>query len=347
MCDQDKLAGGPFYDGISQTNVSRYPPSMTRKCADSSLSLQGGGNLGSAYAVAAERAVAAGTAAEQMGSPSPPNSTHVLISNASVAAALGGVKRSGPSDIEQPLNAGVAQQEKCDPPRTRARDGSSVGFSAQQVPQESGQEGAHGGIVQGGILREVDTAAGEKEAAPDPSGTSNARGQGTLDTEGLAPRLKLNLAWDSEGGPGLARTRGLSTSSPTAGGATSARTLGTGGSAAAGLTYPGPRPLSAPPLPTNKSAGNLNATSPILSGKRFEEMGVSRDRHLGKSRSLSRTAGASLAGRLMSYATRPGGTLDVFAAARDGQVGRACSTSISASIFAGGGGWPTWQMPTE
>eukprot|EP00752_Nemacystus_decipiens_P006293 g5673.t1 len=52
----------------------------------------------------------------------------------------------------------------------------------------------------------------------------------------------------------------------------------------------------------------------------YKGTSVSGERDLGGSRSLGRTAGVSLAGRLMSYATRPGGTFDVFAAARDGQV---------------------------
>ncbi len=92
-----------------------------------------------------------------------------------------------------------------------------------------------------------------------------------------------------------------------------------GDSAAAGLTYPGPRPLSAPLMRPTINPSALNATSPILSGRRYEGS-TPTGREFGRSVSLSRTAGASLAGTLMSYATRPGGTFDVFAAARDGQV---------------------------
>lgn len=326
---------------------------MRKSAGSSSLSLHGGGGLESECAVAAEGAVTAGVAVENMGSPSPPNNNEEMVAHASAAVVLGESKRSGPSGIGQPLTVVAAQERQGDRINVRSTDRPSVGFSVQQRPPGAGQEGAQGRIVTGGVTRETDAAAGEKEAGQDPSGASTSGDQGVSEAGGLAPPLKLSLPWDDDdGGPGLKASResgGGSVESPIAtaaaasGGGTSARSLGTGGLAAAGLTYPGGRPVSAPQLRPSINGGKLNATSPILSGRRFEGTSVGTDRdNLGGSRSLGRTAGASLAGRLMSYATRPGGTFDVFAAARDGQVGRGrarARVDFSRHCCADWGGW--------
>lgn len=287
--------------------------------------------------------VAARAVGEKAGTPNPPEDKEQVIASMSAVTAHGEAKRSGPSGTGQPLSLGDAQEGEGDRSPTPATGRSSVGISLQPQPHPSGQEGARGSI---GSTSEVDAGAGEKEAGPDPSGTPKARGKGISETEGLAPRLKLSLPWNDDGGPGLERFQGPegeAGKSPIAAGASgggmSARTVGAGGSAAAGLTYPGPRPLSVSPMRSSFGAASpMNATSPILSGRRFEGTSVGMDGDLGGSRSLGRTAGASLAGRLMSYATRPGGTFDVFAAARDGQVGRARTPSISVGICGKNGG---------
>lgn len=331
--NQETSGGGPLHDSISPTIVSCCTPSTTRK--GSGLSSHEGKKLDPENVVPAKGAEGAGLAATKAGSTRPSENNVKMIANVPAAAALAEVKGSEPSNIGQALAVGVEQEGKSDRPRIRAADRSSVGLSVQQQPQEARQEGAHNSMDGGGIASEEDAAASEKEAGPHPSGTTTARGAGALEMKGLAPALKLSLPWhDEEGGPGLACTRkigGESAQTPAAGasgGGVSARTVGAGGSAAAGLTYPGPRPLSAPLVRPSITASHLNATSPILSGRRFE--GTSVD--LGGSRNLGRTAGASLAGRLLSYATRPGGTFDVFAAARDGQVGTYIARSMSSSV---------------
>lgn len=328
--------GSPFHDSINSAAAPRGPPSTLRN--DSGLPLHGCGSLESENAVSAEGAVAKVVTAEKKASTSPSNDK-LEVAACVPRAALGEVKRSEPSDSGESLVLQLAQEGKGDRSPTRAADTSSVGSSVQQQPQEAGQEGAPGHFVGGGVTREANAAAGERQAGTRPSGATAGAGEGLPETGGLAPRLKLSLPWDDEGGPGLASIQELgggSEKSPAAasnGGGLSARTVGEGGSAAVGLTYPGPRPLSAPQMRRSLGASPLNATGPILSGRRFEGTTVSKDRGLEGSRSLGRTAGASLAGRLMSYATRPGGTFDVFAAARDGQVGtRAGTPSISEGI---------------
>lgn len=336
--DQEISNGGPLRDSIGSTAAPRCQQPMVSK--DGGILLPGDGRLESENMGSTEGAAAAGTATERKEVPSPLHDNNKeRIANVSASASVEAGETSGPSSIGQPLALGVAQEVKGDQSLTRARNRSRVGFSVQQLPQEAG-EGTNGSIVGEDIARDVDGAAGEKEAKSEPSSTFASGGLGLSEPGGLAPRLKLSLPWDDESGPELANTRGLGgevAKSPIAarasGGSLSARTVGSRGSAAAGLTYPGRRPLSAPRMRPSIGANNLNATSPILSGRTFEGTSVGKDRDLGGSNSLGRTAGASLAGRLMSYATRPGGTFDVFAAARDGQVGSS-SRRLSISIGA-------------
>eukprot|EP00903_Cladosiphon_okamuranus_P013824 g12865.t1 len=311
--NRDTSCGGPFHNSTSSPTAPHCTPSMTRK--DSGLLSHEGKHMESENVVPAPGADGAGVASKTVGSKEIPDSME-MIANFEV-------KRSEPLDAGQSLAVGDEQEGKSDRPRIRVAGRSSVGFSVQQKPQEAGQEAPHGRIDGGIISREEDGATDEKEARPHPSRATTARGKGVPETDGLAPALKLSLPWQNEeGGPGQASTRKIGcelAKSPAAGasrGGMSARTVGAGGSAAAGLTHPGPRPLSAPPIRRSISTSPLNATSPALSGRRFE--GTSVD--LGGSRSLGCTAGVSLAGRLLSYATMPGGTFDVFAAARDGQV---------------------------
>ncbi|CAM9237759.1 unnamed protein product, partial [Hapterophycus canaliculatus] len=170
-------------------------------------------------------------------------------------------------------------------------------------------------------------AVSEKRCPPRASSFSR---DGPSKTGTLAPPLTLKLPWEDEtkSERATAPSRGGSTGSAAAdtacGRDASAQALGNTDTAVVGLTYPGPRPLSAPLVRTSISAARLNSTSPILSGRRFEGTSAMKGRHgcstRDGSRSLGRTTGATLAGTLMSYATRPGGTFDVFAAARDGQV---------------------------
>lgn len=321
--------GGPLHDSISPTTTSHCPPSAAQQRASSSLSLPDGGSLDSDAVGATEGTVAAGGAAESMGPlfGAPSNSEAATPNVSTKMAALEEVKGSGPADNGQPVISGGVQEGRDDRPRDR---------SVQEQPQGPGQAGKNFSIDARGGTRGVDAAGGEEESGPDPSGTSSTSGHGISEAEGLAPRLKLGLPWDDEVGPRLSKTpelEGGTKKNPFAVAATgedaSVRTIGVVGSAAAGLTYPGPRPLSAPAMRPIINAGKLNATSPMLSGRRFEGTTAGRDGDFSNSRSLGRTAGASLAGRLISYATRPGGTFDVFAAARDGQVSGAQTMSIS------------------
>ncbi|CAN0123844.1 unnamed protein product, partial [Ectocarpus sp. 8 AP-2014] len=165
------------------------------------------------------------------------------------------------------------------------------------------------------------------EGAAVPSPLDGPSGPGSL-----APRLRLKLPWEDEASPEQARTEGSERSPEGAAagasgdGNASARMVGEEGTAATGLTYPGPRPLSAPSMRPMISASRLNATIPILSGRSYQGHNVVGGKGeggggtLGASGSLGRTGAATLAGRLVAYATRPGGSLDIFAAARDGQV---------------------------
>lgn len=213
-----------------------------------------------------------------------------------------------------------------------------TGTSGQHLRRLQETEGTGKGVACRGSAtrssdhRNADATGGEKlgkRCLPRASGFGGDEASGT---GGLAQPPTLRLPWDDATNPGPARipSRGGPTGSPASdtacGGNASARTLGVTGTAVAGLTYPGPRPLSAPLVRASISAARLNSTSPILSGRRFEGTSVTKGGHGGStrdgSRSLGRAAGASLAGTVMSYATRPGGTFDVFAAARDGQVGQ-------------------------
>ncbi|CAM9145208.1 unnamed protein product [Ectocarpus sp. 13 AM-2016] len=179
---------------------------------------------------------------------------------------------------------------------------------------EPGVDGKHAGAT-----------AVEGVAVPSPLDEPSGPGR-------LAPCLRLKLPWEDEASPEQARTE-RSEGSPegTAAGASgdgsaSARMVGEEGTAATGLTYPGPRPLSAPSMRPTIGASRLNATIPILSGRSYQGPNVVGGKGeggggtLGASGSLGRTGAATLAGRLVAYATRPGGSLDIFAAARDGQV---------------------------
>lgn len=115
-------------------------------------------------------------------------------------------------------------------------------------------------------------------------------------------RLRLDLPWDEEAG----------------------RQMDEESKGGAGEeTYPGPRPVSTPGLRSTISANRLHMTSPILSGRRYVGAGSSNNTFSKSPRGSFKRGSQktpSLAGTFLLYATRPGGKLNVFAAARDGQV---------------------------
>ncbi|CAM9217219.1 unnamed protein product, partial [Ectocarpus sp. 12 AP-2014] len=196
----------------------------------------------------------------------------------------------------------------------------------QLEQQEKGSAGGNDRAGQPGVDgQKAGATAVEGAAVPSPLDGPSRPGS-------LAPRLRLKLPWEDEASPEQARTEGSERSPEGAAagasgdGSASARMVGEEGTAATGLTYPGPRPLSAPSMRPMISASRLNATIPILSGRSYQGHNVVGGKGeggggtLGASGSLGRTGAATLAGRLVAYATRPGGSLDIFAAARDGQV---------------------------
>lgn len=197
----------------------------------------------------------------------------------------------------------------------------------QLEQQEKGRVGGDDRAGEPGVDGE-NAGATAAEGAAVPSPLDGPSGPGSL-----APRLRLKLPWEDEASPEQARTEESERSPDGAAagasgdGNASARMVGEEGTAATGLTYPGPRPLSAPSMRPMISASRLNATIPILSGRSYQGHNVIGGKGeggggtLGASGSLGRTGAATLAGRLVAYATRPGGSLDIFAAARDGQVG--------------------------
>lgn len=189
----------------------------------------------------------------------------------------------------------------------------------------------------------AEAVVGEESEQRCPPRASGVSGNGRPRAGALGPPLTLKLPWEEEtkNQAATALSKREPTGSPASDTACSgnagARALGSTGTAVAGLTYPGPRPLSAPLVRTSVSGARLNSMSPILSGRRFQGTSAGEGRDDGGmrdgSRSLGRTAGATLAGTLLTYATRPGGTFDVFAAARDGQVGARCAgLSVSGCI---------------
>lgn len=304
----------------SPTSMSPRPSYPTRAGADSSGALSGGGGGRPSESVLAGSWT--GTASGKSGQSGAPDKGEATVASA-VSAALEGVKPTPPSIASQSSGSVVFEGEGDGDRRNRYRTSSSsvLGQQQRQQPQEEAGRGGGEHDRTGkakGDLQHVDTAAGERGVVPCLSSRSfHGRGLELSETGPPDPCLKLALPWEE--GEALAGGQATAAADSSSGVSASARTVGPGGSAAVGLTYPGPRPLSAPLIRPVFGTGRLNATSPILSGRRFEETNVGRDKDL--SRSLGRTAGVSLAGRLMSYATRPNGKFDVFAAARDGQVG--------------------------
>ncbi|CAM9130523.1 unnamed protein product [Ectocarpus sp. 4 AP-2014] len=232
------------------------------------------------------------------------------------------------------LQAGLGLDRKSDvisSPIGNGQNASSTPLSGssgleQLEQQEKGRVGGDDRAGEAGIDGEnVGATAVEGAAVPSPLDEPSGPGS-------LAPRLRLKLPWEDEASPEQARREGSerppegAAAGASGGGNASARMVGEQGTAATGLTYPGPRPLSAPSMRPMISASRLNATTPILSGRSYQGhnvvggKGESGGGTLGASGSLGRTGAATLAGRLVAYATRPGGSLDIFAAARDGQV---------------------------
>lgn len=151
----------------------------------------------------------------------------------------------------------------------------------------------------------------------------------------LPPALtppRLVLPWDEELGDsavgsgkrarvGVAdRARDSGTMKRGGGGCLSARSharSSIGGIEGGLATYPGQRPLSAPRVGNNKVYARTSLTPSSAAGRSYSIVDGST-----KGTGLN---GASLAGTLLAYATGPDGKLDIFGAARDGQVRKICS----------------------
>lgn len=151
------------------------------------------------------------------------------------------------------------------------------------------------------------TNTGRKGSGP----TGSTRDSRLLPAYALPPPLKIDLPWDEELGQkeGSQPAQG-DLSAPVVG-----ERRGEGVEPEEETCGLRTRALSAPQM--HLGGAKLHATSPTLSG-RPHLMDASGTLAEAKGAGLN---GASLAGTLLTYATMPGGKFDVFAAARDGQVG--------------------------
>lgn len=324
--NQEISAGDDRYqNNLGSTTESPRATYPTRARADNNSALSVGDSGGGGRSLPSEPVpTGSGTVATscKAGQSGASDTDAAVVASATSGAALRGGNPKPPSVVGQSsASVAVEGEDGGDRPDRCSTLSVSVLEQQEQPEEETGRRGgAHDRIeIAGGGLQNSDGAAGEGGAGlPPSSGTFGDRGLGLSGTESMDPRLKLTLPWEEA--RASAENSAAAGTNRSSGGGASARAVGGVGSAAAGLTYPGPRPLSAAPIRPGIGTTRLNATSPVLSGRRFEGASVCRDRELG--RSLGRTAGVSLAGRLLSYATRPDGKFDVFAAARDGQVGK-------------------------
>lgn len=308
---------GGCHHSLSSTNASPRLSHSIRVGAENNGTLPGGGGgNGSLPSEAVPTGSGTGMTSKKSGHGAPETGA-AIVASALSAAAPGGVKPN-PYFIVGESTVLVVAEKGDGGDRRKKCSTTSVSILGQQQPQEDVcREGGDTRATVRGSVQNIDLVAGEGVEAPCPtSGAFRGKELRLSGTESLDPRLKLASFWEEGGASAGSPVTAASNNS--SGGVASARTVGASGSAAAGQTFPGPRPLSAPLIRPVIGASRLNATSPTRSVRRLDEASVRRDREL--SMSLSRTAGVSLAGRLMSYATRPGGKLDVFAASRDGQV---------------------------
>lgn len=326
--DAKQHAGGSHHRQSSySTAASPRPPQAQKDSGTGQRSVEGGrlsSGPGATVEGATPRVTASRYTAFGDGGISP-SASYTALQTGDVGSTPGALR---PSDLVSALDG------KSDLISSSLGSGQNASITpllgssglGQREQRETGRDGGDGRPGKTGVDgQDADATAVEGAAVPPPLDGPSGLGS-------LAPRLRLKLPWEDEAIPELER-KGGSKGSPegaTAGasgdGNASARMVGEEGTAATGLTYPGPRPLSAPSMRPMINASRLNATTPILSGRSYQGHNVVRVKDggggtLGASGSLGRTGAATLAGRLMAYATRPGGSLDVFAAARDGQVG--------------------------
>lgn len=239
---------------------------------------------------------------------------------------------AGPSSTQR-AKSGVAQATEAEtvaaeaanpqPPGVAREEAHPLALAAtSKIPAEvSSGVGGHPGLLHSvGNQQVVHQSMAKTDSRQTPAGSPLSRTSADPNdrlppTAIRPPRLNLNLPWDEELGQAI-QEGGLGNSSGAAG-ATNARTPGAG-VGGRGATYPGPR-LS-PTTQMRPMIGNnkFRATSPTLSGRTYSIVDNSNGGTPTKGAGLK---GASLAGTLLMYATRPGGKFDVFAAARDGQVG--------------------------
>lgn len=148
--------------------------------------------------------------------------------------------------------------------------------------------------------------------------------------QALAPRLDLNLAPSDAvgqargGGGGEESERGRFDA--TRGSRPQSAAVEAAHGTAGGGTRSLPRPRSAPQIsPTSMhllaTHNSFGASPGMPSSGGYSFADTTPGATLGAIAKGSGLKGASLAGTLAAYSTRPGGELDVFAAARDGQVG--------------------------
>lgn len=235
------------------------------------------------------------------------------------------------TDNQQRATPGIHRPSSSGSPHSPAQN-----QQYQQHPQHD-QEQQRQGIASKDDSVSVDghgSLAEAESTRPPPEASSAAftKPVSQLPAPSLLPRLSLALPWDGEqelvresGGDGQGVVRAIS---PTSACSMSVKTVGP----AAGLggetqnkgegddTNSRSRPLSAPQmrLAVGKNTLRTTASNPILTGRSFS-MAESNagPPALGTAKGLK---GASLAGTLLAYATRPGGKIDMFAAAKDGQV---------------------------
>ncbi|CAM9959163.1 unnamed protein product, partial [Laminaria digitata] len=237
------------------------------------------------------------------------------------------------------------QQQQQQWQRQKQQAGGGVGSSSSSSTADG-----RGGNAAAATM-ERPTAPSRLPTESDSSGPLQAGTVAAADEQPLAPRLNLNFPTSgtpgqavagggggaagagTEAGPG----EGLELGSLGATWGSLSQSMGAAGVSSLGGTWPGPRSNSAPqssampmhPLASTHNsfgAGGTRNNSPSR-GYSFADTattpgggsfaGTAGSGVVPKGSGLK---GASLAGTLVAYSTRPGGILDVFAAARDGQV---------------------------